>query len=1016
MSAVQQFLLTYSNDKDRATNIARDSAKALAAKHTTLIELVQSLGEYINDEDSTNRARAVEYLSQVIGELPPSFLSKQHVEVLCQFLCDRIEDGGAVGGLKKLSAMDRYNPDMAALTFRAMLDHFQDLQMRPQSQRLQILDLLSTLMSEHRKTLQDLGTKSIVGIADLVAGEKDPRNLMVVFSILKVVMVEWDISGHAETLFDSVFCYFPITFRPPPDDPYGITAQDLKARLRDCIAASGFFAPYAFPQLLDKLDSTSPNVKKDVLQTIAACALSYGVTVVSNYSITLWDSLKFEILNAQEEDLAEEALKALQAIAIRLSRGLDSTDPKTPLANYLRPIMKQCNEQLQEPQHKQARPVGQILSVLGTVSPIAFLFIVKAVLPPLSTLYQGADSIAKQRALLEVLVQLLDCAIAVYGSPIMPAPETSIDNPLLPFKDRLFELNSQALMSTAVEEVSFRMVAVKALLRLCLLRKYLQDNEIGMVVQYLDEIVLSEDLGRDALRKEAIIALLEISRIKPNLVMDITFPAFMARLPDSCPSGRRDYLIPLEGLAQLSTDKFVRDTLIRRLLNRLDIVLGNEGSSAYPQAILSTLQYVLAQRDLQSDPNLQIYFERIVVGLITRTVLAAAGGGPMSALNEELTMEILARLTVMIIRALDEHKQKSLALQCYSLFVEESSFTPVPFRQDAPRSHRSTMILSTAVMAGVSREVILEFTDPGHGSTQNLVAELLKLAIAEDFAPVRQTISRQIGLIVNKFMPSKDIHYATDLLFNLITSLTETTTLSENAIRSVFWISKAMVLRLSNPDEVLKRLLGLLSNSVCGSTSARGFSLLLAPDEVMSKENGATIRLLAKQKVFSICLPTIAANFRTTDTSNRPNYLVALSGILKYTPTEAVIQEIDILLPLLLQSLDLKDSDVKVATIQTLIVISQECPKAVDGHISSLVTRLVTAASNRTANPPSVRLNALRCLRAFPGKIKDSNLLPHKNTVTSRLMTVLDDPKRSVRKEAVECRAGWFNMDEPQSD
>ena len=65
-------------------------------------------------------------------------------------------------------------------------------------------------------------------------------------------------------MFDSVFCYFPITFRPPPDDPYGITAQDLKGRLKDCIAASSLFAPFAFPQLIDKLDSTSPNVKVSV--------------------------------------------------------------------------------------------------------------------------------------------------------------------------------------------------------------------------------------------------------------------------------------------------------------------------------------------------------------------------------------------------------------------------------------------------------------------------------------------------------------------------------------------------------------------------------------------------------------------------------------------------------------------------------------------------------------------------------------------------------------------------------
>lgn len=64
-----------------------------------------------------------------------------------------------------------------------------------------------------------------------------------------------------QALFDSVYNYFPITFRPPPNDPYGITAQDLKDRLQECISSNKYFAPHSIPSLLDKLDSTSPNVK-----------------------------------------------------------------------------------------------------------------------------------------------------------------------------------------------------------------------------------------------------------------------------------------------------------------------------------------------------------------------------------------------------------------------------------------------------------------------------------------------------------------------------------------------------------------------------------------------------------------------------------------------------------------------------------------------------------------------------------------------------------------------------------
>lgn len=91
----------------------------LVSKTQSLIDVVQSLGEYINDEDASIRSKAVNYLSQVISALPNTTLSRQQVQVLCQFLCDRIEDGGAVGGLRKLQSLGRFNREMAIMTFRA---------------------------------------------------------------------------------------------------------------------------------------------------------------------------------------------------------------------------------------------------------------------------------------------------------------------------------------------------------------------------------------------------------------------------------------------------------------------------------------------------------------------------------------------------------------------------------------------------------------------------------------------------------------------------------------------------------------------------------------------------------------------------------------------------------------------------------------------------------------------------------------------------------------------------------
>ena len=505
-------------------------------------------------------------------------------------------------------------------------------------------------------------------------------------------------------MFDSVFCYFPITFRPPPGDPYGITARDLKIRLRECIASSGHFAPYAFPQLLEKLDSTSVSVKHDVLQTLAACASSYGRATISNFAITLWDSIKYEIFNAQEEELASNALGTLRSIATRLGQGQHSADAASPLALYLKPITKECNEKLQEPQHKQAKSAGQILGTLGAASEVAFHIVIRACFPPLSTLYQAAETVVTQRALLEVFIQILDAAIIVYGTPASPTPPSRLENPLIPFKDRLFELTSQALMSTAIEELSFRMVALQVVLRLSMLRQYLEENEIGMFVQYLDEIILSENpTGRDDLRNSAVQALVDISRIKPQLIMTITFPAFIGRLPDEASADSTEYLNTLEGLAQLSVDKFVSDTLVRRLLNRLDIVLGTHSPPAYSQAIISTIHFVLARRDLNNDQHIQDYIQRIVVGLTDKAVKACTGAIPAAALTDVETLERLGRLIALVVASADQHKQLSMANQCYSLFQEDNHFLPIPFRQPTPGApERLTLVLTTAIIAAIS--------------------------------------------------------------------------------------------------------------------------------------------------------------------------------------------------------------------------------------------------------------------------------------------------------------------------
>lgn len=94
-----------------------------------------------------------------------------------------------------------------------------------------------------------------------MSGEKDPRNLMTVYDIILKVVKSLEISDHVEELFDATFCYFPITFRPPPDNPYGITSKDLKSNLRKCLASTPLFSKLGLPLLIQKMSTTSGSAK-----------------------------------------------------------------------------------------------------------------------------------------------------------------------------------------------------------------------------------------------------------------------------------------------------------------------------------------------------------------------------------------------------------------------------------------------------------------------------------------------------------------------------------------------------------------------------------------------------------------------------------------------------------------------------------------------------------------------------------------------------------------------------------
>ena len=148
-----------------------------------------------------------------------------------------------------------------------------------QSVRKLLLDCLTSLFSHQPLLVASDAPAVLAGFIAAVDGEKDPRCLIVVFSLAAFLLRQSPgsaVTAASDGLFDVLGCYFPITFTPPPNDPHHITQDELRDALRAALTAHPSLNAQLVPLLLDKLDDTSHSVKLDALATLHAALTTEG--------------------------------------------------------------------------------------------------------------------------------------------------------------------------------------------------------------------------------------------------------------------------------------------------------------------------------------------------------------------------------------------------------------------------------------------------------------------------------------------------------------------------------------------------------------------------------------------------------------------------------------------------------------------------------------------------------------------------------------------------------------------
>ena len=134
-----------------------------------------------------------------------------------------------------------------------------------------------------------------------------------------------------------------------------------------------------------------------------------------------------------------------------------------------------------------ARPAGKVLATCAEVSAAANKYIMEKTVPVLITLFRETQSVNKRTAILDILNGFLDAVAAVHTE--MDADSS----PVMMIKDDLFEVYSKGFLGSTSEEATYKLIALDGFRKLLSLKGILSNNEIGIVVQYFNDVVLRDE-------------------------------------------------------------------------------------------------------------------------------------------------------------------------------------------------------------------------------------------------------------------------------------------------------------------------------------------------------------------------------------------------------------------------------------------------------------------------------------------------------------------------------------------
>ncbi|PSN34715.1 hypothetical protein C0J52_21192 [Blattella germanica] len=442
-------------------------------RDSELLKLVEKLRPALTDNEPERRKKGIHVLADVIQHLPQEFL--QDTELLVQ--------------------MNNLPTNVPVKFCKAIFNgiHCQSLQ---QAERNIIYKIVQVSMQKSTDELKLLGPDFVYGVISMMDGERDPRNLLLLFGMLPHFLRTFPLGHLTEEMFEVVSCYFPIDY---------YTVYDFYYALLPCLTAVPEFAEFCLPLLIEKLESELVTAKLDSFKALQSCCRTFTIEGMENFLSQLASVFHRELIPGKDKKVCREALAALTQMIHMLSTQPVAKSQAVLLNNVLEQMITDIKPSLEEVQLSNFHPAAQMMLSICRGCSAACQYICTEVVPMLLAQYYKGSSAEGKVVLLQTLTILLAICEEQDATP-RNVPE------LIPLWAEIFALYMDASQH---DNTSLRKEGIHGLK---ILARSLNNESRLLIYDLLCKYVKEEDSAQ--IRQETVICLKEFSKLYPEEVME----------------------------------------------------------------------------------------------------------------------------------------------------------------------------------------------------------------------------------------------------------------------------------------------------------------------------------------------------------------------------------------------------------------------------------------------------------------------------------------------------------------